>query len=289
MSERVTFGWPELAPNRLALAENLAYMRSLPDGGIHLIYADPPFFTGRDLAGPAPALPGFSDKWPGGMAGYIGWLEPRLHEMRRLLHPCGLLCVHCDWHANHYIRVALDAIFGAGRFVNEIVWCYKSGGASPKRHFSRKHDTLLLYARSDEHFFAPRTEKSYNRDLKPYRFAGVQEFEDEKGWHTLVAMKDWWEIDMVGRTSRERAGYPAQKPVRLLERLICCCAPADGVVADFFCGSGTTAVAAMRLGRRWMACDESPDAVRIAGERLEKEGRALSEQAPVPDFLQGPE
>ncbi len=285
MSDRVTFGWPEQEPNCLALGDNLRYMRSLPDGGVHLIYADPPFFTGRDHAGPASRPAAFGDTWPGGVSSYIGWLEPRLREMHRLLDASGLLSVHCDWHASHYIRVLLDAIFGYERFVNEIVWCYKSGGASPQRHFSRKHDALLLYAKSDRHFFAPHTEKSYNRNLKPYRFAGVEEFEDAKGWHTLVGMKDWWEIDMVGRTSRERTGYPTQKPVRLLERLITCCSPAEGVVADFFCGSGTTGVAAMRLGRRWIACDESPEAVRIARTRLEIEGQALAQNGPVRDFL----
>jgi DNA modification methylase len=267
----------DVGPNRLVLADNLEYMRSLPDGCLGLIYADPPFFTGREHTP-------FDDKWPGGMSSYIGWLEPRMREMHRLLADSGSACIHCDWHASHYLRVAMDNIFGYARFVNEIVWCYKSGGASPKRHFSRKHDVLLLYGKSDDRFFAPQREKSYNRELKPYRFPGVEEFQDEKGWHTLVAMKDWWEIDMVGRTSRERTGYPTQKPIRLLERLIACCCPPSGVVADFFCGSGTTAAAAMRLGRRFIACDQSAEAIAIARKRLEEEARALAGSGQVGDF-----
>jgi len=239
-------------------------MKTLPDATLDLIYADPPFFTRRRHAA-------FNDIWPGGLAVYIEWLDERLREMHRLLKPTGSLVVHCDWHASHYIKVALDRIFGYERFVNEIVWCYKSGGASPKRRFSRKHDVLLLYAKGRDHYFAAPREKSYNRGRKPYRFAGVEEFQDEGGWYTLVGMKDWWEIDMVGRTARERTGYSTQKPLALLERVVEACCPAGGVVGDFFCGSGTTVVAAARLGRDWIACDESDEAVRLTRERLARE------------------
>ncbi len=172
--------------------------------------------------------------------------------MHRLLKPSGSLVVHCDWHASHYIKVALDGIFGYERFVNEIVWCYKSGGASPKRRFSRKHDALLWYAKGPDHYFAAPREKSYNRGRKPYRFAGVEEFEDENGWYTVVGMKDWWEMDMVGRTSHERTGYSTQKaaasagargggmlPARryggrflLWERDSGCCGIASGALLD---------------------------------------------------------
>ena len=247
-------------------SDNLPFMRTLPDACIDLVYADPPFFTRRKHAA-------FSDVWPGGMGEYIDWLAGRFREMHRLLKPSGSLVVHCDWHASHYIKVALDGIFGYERFVNEIVWCYKSGGASPKRRFSRKHDVLLWYAKTAEHYFAAPREKSYNRGRKPYRFAGVPEFEDENGWYTVVGMKDWWEIDMVGRTSGERANYSTQKPLRLLQRVVESCCPADGVVADFFCGSGTTVIAAAKLGRCWIACDESAEAVRLTGERLEREAK----------------
>lgn len=250
--------------NCLIHSDNLPFMRTLPDASIDLIYADPPFFTRRKHAA-------FSDVWPGGMGAYIDWLSVRFREMHRLLKPSGSLVVHCDWHASHYIKVALDGTFGYERFVNEIVWCYKSGGASPKRRFSRKHDVLLWYAKGTDYFFAAPREKSYNRGRKPYRFAGVPEFEDENGWYTVVGMKDWWEVDMVGRTSGERVNYSTQKPLQLLERVVEACCPAGGVVADFFCGSGTTVVAAAKLGRRWIACDESPEAVRLTRERLERE------------------
>ncbi len=275
------------SPNRLILGDNLTVMRALPDAGIDLIYADPPFGSGRTYRGrarPGAAPPAFADDWGPDLADYLAWLSVRCREMWRLLAPTGSLFVHCDHHAGHYIKVELDRLFGRAAFINEIVWCYKSGGASPRRHFSRKHDLILMYARGPGYFFQPQKEKSYNRGGKPYRFKGVEEFQDERGWYTLVAMKDYWEIDMVGRTSGERTGYPTQKPERLLERIIAGCCPPGGVVADFFCGSGTTPAVAARLGRRWVACDESPVAVAITRERLLQLGRAAAGKAATPEF-----
>lgn len=287
--ERVSFGHPELEPNRLFWGDNLHVMRQLPSESIDLIYIDPPFFSGRQynvIFGDQNELRSFSDIWEGGMPGYLIWLNARLYEMKRLLKKTGSIYIHCDHHASHYIKVEMDKIYGQNSFVNEIVWCYKSGGASPKRYFSRKHDTLLFYTRSDSYFFNPQQEKSYNRGFKPYNFAGVKEYQDEIGWYTIVGMKDFWEIDMVGRTSSERIGYPTQKPERLLERVITGCAPEGGVVADFFIGGGTTAAVAQRLGRRWVACDQSRVAVAITADRLtrqveEQTGKIL----PVPDFI----
>ena len=103
-------------------------------------------------------------------------------------------------------------------FVNEIIWTYKSGGSS-KKHFARKHDTILVYSKTDKYYLSLPKEKSYNRGLKPYRFKGVEEFQDETGWYTMVNMKDVWNIDMVGRTSAERTGYATQKPEALLSSL----------------------------------------------------------------------
>jgi len=286
--ERVPFGHPDLEPNRLFWGDNLHVMRQLPSGSIDLIYIDPPFFSGRQynvIFGDQNELRSFSDIWEGGMPGYLIWLNARLYEMKRLLKKAGSIYVHCDHHAGHYIKAEMDKIFGYDLFVNEVLWCYKSGGASPKRYFSRKHDTLLFYGRGESYSFYPQQEKSYNRGFKPYRFAGVQEYQDEVGWYTIVGMKDYWEIDMVGRTSSERIGYPTQKPEKLLERVIAASSEKGAVVADFFCGGGTTAAVAQRLGRRWIACDQSRVAVAITADRLT---RQVEEQTgkvfPVPDF-----
>lgn len=286
--ERVRFGHDELEPNRLFWGDNLHVMRQLPSESIDLIYIDPPFFSGRNynvIFGDQNELRSFSDIWEGGMPGYLIWLNARLFEMKRLLKRTGSIFVHCDYHASHYIKVEMDKIFGHKSFINEIVWCYKSGGASPKRYFSRKHDTILFYALNNLYHYEPQQEKSYNRNLKPYRFSGIKEYEDQHGWYTLVGMKDYWEIDMVGRTSSERIGYPTQKPEKLLERVITSCSQKGGIVADFFCGGGTTAAVAQRLGRRWITCDQSRVAVAVTADRLTRqvEGQ-IGKLFAVPDF-----
>lgn len=286
--ERVRFGHSELEPNRLFWGDNLHVMRQLPNESIDLIYIDPPFFSGRQynvIFGDKNELRSFSDIWEGGMPGYLIWLNARLYEMKRLLKKTGSIFVHCDWHASHYIKVEMDKIFGSDNFVNEIVWCYKSGGASPKKRFSRKHDVILFYSRGGQYYFKPQQEKSYNRKLKPYRFSNVKEYQDEIGWYTLVGMKDYWAIDMVGRTSSERIGYPTQKPENLLERIIVGSCPENGIVADFFSGGGTTAAVAQQLGRRWIACDQSRVAVAITADRLTQQVEKLTGKLfDVPDF-----
>ncbi|EQD52339.1 DNA methylase N-4/N-6 domain protein, partial [mine drainage metagenome] len=138
-------------------------MRQLPSESIDLIYIDPPFFSGRQynvIFGDQNELRSFSDIWQGGMPGYLIWLNARLYEMKRLLKKTGCLVVHCDWHASHYIKSEMDKIFGYEAFMNEIVWFYKTGGMS-KRWLGRKHDVLLLYARSPTMKFYPQKEKSY--------------------------------------------------------------------------------------------------------------------------------
>ncbi len=159
-----------------------------------------------------------------------------------------------DWHAVHYAKVILDEIFGADRFVNEVIWTYKSGGASGRR-FSRKHDNLLFYSKGPKYFFSPLQEKSYNRDYKPYRFKGVKEYRDQVGWYTMVNKKDVWNIDMVGRTSGERTGYATQKPEALIESILESCTREGDLCGDFFGGSGTFAAVAESMNRPWVSCD----------------------------------
>ena len=160
-----------------------------------------------------------------------------------------------DYRTVHYVKILLDSIFGAENFLNEIIWAYKSGGVS-KRYYSRKHDTILVYTKTKDYIFNPQKEKSYNRGFKPYRFKGVEEYQDDLGWYTLVNLKDVWQIDMVGRTSKERVGYATQKPEKLLERIILTSSNEDSIVADFFAGSGTTGIVAEKLNRRWIMSDK---------------------------------
>ena len=161
--ERVSFGHPELEPNRLFWGDNLHVMRQLPSESIDLIYIDPPFFSGKQynvIFGDQNELCSFSDIWEGGLPGYIIWLNARLYEMKRLLKKTGSIYVHCDWHAGHYVKQEIDKIFGYDKFRNEIVWSYKSGGVS-KEYFARKHDTLLLYSKTSTYCFNQQKERTY--------------------------------------------------------------------------------------------------------------------------------
>ena len=192
----------------------------------------------------------------GSLLAYLVHMTLRIVEIHRVLKPTGSFYLHCDPTASHYLKLVLDAAFcgQGGDFQNEIVWCYKSGGAS-KHHFSRKHDIVFYYTKSKSFNFNFQTEKSYNRGMKPYRFKGVEEFQDEIGWYTMVGMKDYWNIDMVGRTSAERLGYPTQKPEALLERIIKASSNPGDTVLDAYCGCGTTVAVAQRLGRAWIGID----------------------------------
>jgi DNA modification methylase len=251
----------------------LIRLKSFPAECVDLIYIDPPFNSNRNYstAGNEGEKRQFKDKFET-VAAYIAYMKPRLRELHRVLKPSGSLYYHCDWHSSHYVKVLLDGedLFGYGNFQNEIAWCYRSGGASPKKRFSRKHDTILFYSKTADYTFNGLREKSYNRGLKPYRFQGVREFQDEAGWYTDVGMKDYWEINMVGRTSRERLDYPTQKPEALLERIIKASSNEGDTVLDAFCGSGTTLVMAQRLKRRWIGIDISPAACKLAGKRLDR-------------------
>lgn len=270
--------------NMLAVGDNLEFMRFLIDerdmaGKLQLIYIDPPFFSRSnydsaiklgyegDKTIPVIKQMCYMDSWQSGMEDYLKMICTRLYAMKELLSDEGIICVHLDWHVVHYVKVLMDVIFGEKNFINEIIWHYKSGGSTKKR-FSRKHDTILMYAKTKHYKFNPLKEKSYNRGYKPYRFKGVKEYRDEIGWYTVVNMKDVWQIDMVGRTSAERTGYITQKPEALLDRLIQACTDEGDICADFFGGSGTMAAAAQRTKRPWIYCDAGNPATINAQKRL---------------------
>lgn len=281
--------YPENYPrdwkNKLIWGDNKLVMSSLIKQGwagkINLIYIDPPFFTGADFTirtkigneriEKEPSIieeRAYRDTWSGGISSYLKYMSERFILMRELLAENGSIYVHCDYHVGHYIKVMMDEIFGYENFRNEVMWRYKSGGASEKGHFSKKHDTILFYTKSGNYLLNTLKEKSYNREFKRYNFAGVKEYQDEIGWYTIVNMKDIWNINMVGRTSGERVGYDTQKPEKLLERIILASTTAGDIVADFFCGSGTTQAVAEKLGRRWIGCDLSKFAIQITRKRF---------------------
>lgn len=278
--DRVSFGHPNLPPNRLFWGDNLHVMRQLPSESIDLIYVDPPFFSGRHYSlifGDRNEIRSFSDSWEGGMSGYLIWLNARLYEMKRLLKSTGVIYVHCDWHASHYIKVEMDKIFGYGNLINEIIWSYKSGGGS-KRHFGKKHDTLLMYARdpSAYRFFPDAVRVPYDAVIAKSR----RHMFSRNG----KVSPDVWEIPRPPNHSKEWIGYPTQKPERLLERVIESVTEKGDTVADFFCGGGTTPAVAQRLGRRWIACDQSRVAVAMTAHRLAGLHDAKATIREIPDF-----
>ena len=273
----------DLDNNILALGDNLEFMSWLLENGYEgkfkCIYIDPPFFTKSkydatveicDSDGKINKVKhlAYDDTFDRSIEQYVENMTTRLVIMKRLLADDGLIWVHLDWHSAHYVKLAMDEIFGYENMRNEIIWKYKSGG-SAKTHFSRKHDTILMYSKSKKYSLNVPKEKSYNRDFKPYRFKGVKEYQDEYGWYTLVNMKDVWSIDMVGRTSSERNGYATQKPLELMKRIISSCTEKGDLVGDFFCGSGSFLKAANDMDRCWVGCDVETLALGTAKKRLD--------------------
>ena len=312
--QRVTFGHPELEPNRLFWGDNLHVMRMLPSGSIDLIYIDPPFFSGEQynvLFGDQNELRSFIDIWEGGMPGYLVWLNARLYEMKRLLKKTGSIYVHLDWHASHYVKEQMDKIFGYETFRNEIVWCYRQGGRSNVQ-FPKKHDILLWYSKGEEWCFNADVVRVAYQGTGGYQTSGKGVTSKLTGTRYLPnplgkVVEDWWDIPALPPMSSERIGYPTQKPVELLQRIIDCSCPQDGVCADFFCGGGSfiEAAAGCRVerdergvsrkhfypekARRWIACDQSRVAVAITADRVASLAEQMSlEQTgkPVtaPDF-----
>jgi len=267
----------------LILGDNLPVMESLREqyeGRINLIYADPPFYTNRKYRtrvgrGEDSRKPdqwklaeGYPDSWED-LDAYLDMLYPRLTLMHQLLSPVGTLYLHLDWHANSYARVLLDEIFGADRLLNEIIWVYH--GPSPIRSaFNRKHDTILAYTKSGDYTFNvdevrqpydPSTVKTFASSPKA-GFGKVPDLERGK------VPEDWWYFPVVARLHNERTGYPTQKPEALLERIILASSNPGDIVADFFCGSGTTPSVAARLGRMFIASDNNWRAIHTTRTRL---------------------
>ena len=220
-----------------------------------------------------------------GMKSYLIMMGVRLVEMRRVLKETGSIYLHCDPTASHYLKMTMDAIYGVGNFMNEVVWCYRGGG-SPRRGFGRRHDVILRYSQGSEYAF--------NRDAirVPYEAEG-QNRKDDSMWgkhrgtskiykpHPLGKVpEDWWPLNVLNANSPERVGYPTQKPLALLERIVAASSNPGDIILDPFAGCATACVAAEKLDRQWVGIDLSEKAYQLVQHRLAAEVRVGSAEHP---------
>ena len=291
-----------MALNRtLFLEDNLPVLRGLDSDSIDLIATDPPFnkgvpaFEGTTKAGQNVE---FKDVWNWNddvhvewtnaisgrhpslyaaidaanrtagydMGAFLCWMGVRVLEMHRVLKPTGSLYLHCDQTASHYLKAMLDAIFGRKNFRNEIIWSYRTGGVS-KRYWPRKHDSILFYVKSDSYEHSPIQERIFY-DKKFF----TQKVDAEGNYYADVYVRDVWDdIKPIINVSKERTGYPTQKPLALYKRMIEASSNPDDMVLDPFAGCATTCVAAEQLERQWIGIDIQEKAGDVIRERLENE------------------
>ncbi len=261
--------------NFLICADCLKVLEMLPDECIDLIYIDPPFATQSNRRTKRNKR-GYADCWSGGLGQFMEFLTQRLSHMHRVLKYTGTIYVHIDYRTVHYVRIELDRIFGADNFLNEIIWSYKTGGVS-KRWFGRKHQNILSYAKKiGEHKFNVIREGKFRTDGLNVDLQGRFYKSTKKGRLYFnsdgPALTDVWEIPFLSTVGLERTGYPDQKPLALLDRIIRASSCEGDIVADFFAGSGTTGIAAQNLNRRWILTDNNSQAVELIEQRFRGKG-----------------
>ena len=296
-AEQLPNWWSEGWKNKLIWGDNKYIISSLLNefaGKINLIYIDPPFATGADFniniklgdlqwTKEASVIEekAYRDTWGKGLDSYLQMLYDRLVLMRELLADNGSIYVHLDWHVGHYVKIIMDEIFGKENFRNEIIWCY-TGPARKVKDFPDKHDIILRYTEGNTPVFnIDAIRISYSKSFLARRkyaegksgiYAGKYEREAEefKEYKKGKIPEDWWnDIPTGGQISRdELIGFPTQKPEKLLERIIKSSSNEGDIVADFFCGSGTTGAVVEKLGRRWIMSDLSKFAIHTARKRL---------------------
>ena len=261
-------------------SDNLDVLRSLPDETVDLIYIDPPFNTGKaqsrtrlrtvrdDEGGDRTGFQGRryrtvrlgTQSFPDQFDDFLGFLEPRLAEARRVLKPDGSLFCHLDWHEVHYAKVLLDCLFGRDSFLNEIIWAYDYGARS-KTRWPAKHDNILWYAKDPANYQFHLDEC----DRIPYMAPGL--VGPEKAARGKTPTDTWWHT-IVSPNGREKTGYPTQKPLGILERIVKVHSRKGDLLLDFFAGSGSFGEAAERLGRDSVLVDCNPEAIAVMRERF---------------------
>ena len=266
----------------MLFGDNLAHLKSMPDESVQLIYIDPPFNTGRKQSrGQAKSVRsetgriGFKGarydivretvlSYDDEFADYWSFLEPRLEQAWRLLNNTGTLYLHLDYREAHYAKVLLDALFGRDCFLNELIWAYDYGAKAQGR-WPAKHDTILVYVKDPKNYYFNNAEV----DREPYMAPGL--VTPEKVAKGKLPTDVWWHT-IVSPTGKEKTGYPTQKPVGILRRIIQASSKKGDLVLDFFGGSGTTGAVAAELGRSFVLIDQNPEAIAVMRKRFADSG-----------------
>lgn len=275
-------------------------LAKFPDDAVDLIYVDPPFFSNKHyevLWGDGYELRAFEDRWKGGIENYILWMEGKLRECHRVLKNTGSMYLHCDWHANAHLRILMDNIFGEKNFRNEIIWHYSGWNRKLKNSFSKRHDNILFYGKSNKQSFNSyalewENKEEYVRIRKQKIMIdgdGREYVKSDAGGGKRVkryledAIKDGkpiddvWDLDKINNSSKEFLGYPTQKPEDLLKQIIIASSNKNDVILDPMCGCGTAIAAAHELNRNWIGIDVSPTACKLMVGRMRKMGVDIGE------------
>ena len=280
----------------------LDILRGMNSASVDLVYLDPPFNSKANYAAPIgskAAGAAFKDTWTlcdvdvewinlieakhpalyrvllaaitDSDKSYLVYMAARILELHRVLNPTGSIYLHCDPTMSHYLKLVMDTIFGKKNFKNEIIWCYGSGGAS-KRHFSRKHDVILFYALGEGHTFnVDEVREPYSSPHKSMTPKVVGNKIYQKMHPDGRIPFDWWQIPILTNSAKERTGYPTQKPLALLDRIIAASTNPGDMVLDPFCGCATACIAAEQLHREWAGIDISPKAAELVRQRMRDE------------------
>ena len=283
-----------MAAVEIYFGDNLPILRGLPAASVSLIYIDPPFNTGktqvrtqiatvRDRDGDRNGFQGNryrttklgTKRYSDAFEDYPAFLEPRLRQAHRILRSDGSLFFHIDYREAHYCKIMLDEIFGRASFMNEIVWAYDYGARTRKK-WSPKHDTIFWYAKDPNRY----TFDFEAMDRIPYMAPGL--VGEEKAARGKTPTDVWWHT-IVSPNSREKTGYPTQKPRGVIDRILRVHTRPDDLVCDFFAGSGTLAESAAALGRRCILIDDNPEALRVMEARLQGHDVAWNNWPPAPD------
>ncbi|KKM20539.1 hypothetical protein LCGC14_1644440 [marine sediment metagenome] len=273
----------DFKPDTIYCGDNLKVLMDFPAESVDLIYIDPPFFTSKKyqvIWGDAQEKRMFNDVWKIGIQTYKSFMRRRIKQLWRVLKSTGSFYLHCDYHANAHLRIMCNAMFGAKNFRNEIIWHYPNRWTNVSKNFQRNYDTILFYTKTKNNTF--------NTQYTPLKESSIKRYDktDENGrkYANLIhkgtrykkyldeskgrAIGDVWKINILGSNSKERLGYPTQKPEALLERIILTSSNEGDIVLDMFCGTGTTLAVAKKLNRKFIGVDFSHTACTLMAERI---------------------